>query len=1312
MCRFTFKEIYFRFSKWAFVAIISIFASSAYSQCDISCSTNINISIDNTCLAEITPEMIVTTGNAGVIVQLVDNAGDTLPSNIVDLSHVGQSLMVIATEPICSNTCWGTALIEDKIAPVIACDDLTIDCGELIVFMDPEPMSCDVSGFKILSESTLDISCDSELYQQIITREYQAYDGNGNLSTPCMQTLTIEKFDIALVELPTTTDTTLYCGGDYEVDDEGNPKFDILGGPTLSGEELFPDQFIACNTYVSYEDEVLQFNNCVTNVLRTWTVQSWFCGSDNLREFNQLYTIVDTVGPVIASCPIDMTLSTSGISCVASFDAPALMLSDECNNDVSRVDINYTGGFIENKNGDTLINLMAGMNVVEYIAYDECGNTSTCEFDVLVVDGAQPVTICDQFTTISLSNDGTALLSAEDLDDGSFDECGPVTLEIRRMTDMLCREDDDLFQENVAFCCDDIGTEQMVVLQVTDASGNSNLCMGTVEVQDKLAPIILADLPDITVSCTFPFDPDNLQVFGKVATNEDDRDPIMLSSDSVNFSGPAYDALILDNCTAVTSDDISAEFINQCGLGYVIRTVITSNPEGQSVSLTQRIDFANNEPFIEDSIVWPLDYYPTSSCRPEDLQPEDLPAPYDYPTFTEDACDMIGVTYDDQIVTNTPDGGGCFKIIRTWYVSDWCQDIDNKFPVWTHDQIIEVSNDIAPTIDSGTEDTMICVYDGDCGPGFIELAVTGSDDCVDSTDLIWKYEIDYFSDDTIDSVGNASSLSGEFAVGVHTITWILTDGCGNIDSEEQVFEIRNCKSPTPYCYDGLSAALTAMDTSGNGTIDAEMLILTPDYIDVGSFHACGYDVLLSFSADVDDTVRVYDCTHIGQQDIQLWVTDVVNGNQDFCATYIIIEDNNEFDFCVAGLETFEISGRITTDSDEGIEDVAIRLDGTDNIAVTEDEGMYNFANLGVGSTFSVIPNYDVNPVNGVSTLDLILIQKHILGLEMIESPYKLVAGDVNNSGDLSAADLISLRKLILGKNDNFPNNTSWRFIDADHQFVQQDNPWANAIPELYQISSLTADMDVDFVGVKVGDVNSSVVMSSNNNATVRTNTGLNLFVNDADLTANESYTLTINASDAVELIGYQMALKVDPRLASISHVNGFSVSNDIEGVGTKQSSAGIITTNFFSSEVTRIVEGEAILSMTLIPSTNVQLSKVIDLDHSELMAEMYDSKLVEKGIELRVRENELEQKKSALLNNTPNPWSNETNINFILNKDQRATVSVYDVTGRVVVRVSNLYQEGINTVNIKRSDISSNGIYYYELVTEDFKAVKKMIVAQ
>ena len=47
-------------------------------------------------------------------------------------------------------------------------------------------------------------------------------------------------------------------------------------------------------------------------------------------------------------------------------------------------------------------------------------------------------------------------------------------------------------------------------------------------------------------------------------------------------------------------------------------------------------------------------------------------------------------------------------------------------------------------------------------------------------------------------------------------------------------------------------------------------------------------------------------------------------------------------------------------------------------------------------------------LNGISTLDLVLIQRHILGQQLLDSPYKMIAADVNNDDKITAVDLVVL----------------------------------------------------------------------------------------------------------------------------------------------------------------------------------------------------------------------------------------------------------------------------------------------------------------
>ncbi len=78
--------------------------------------------------------------------------------------------------------------------------------------------------------------------------------------------------------------------------------------------------------------------------------------------------------------------------------------------------------------------------------------------------------------------------------------------------------------------------------------------------------------------------------------------------------------------------------------------------------------------------------------------------------------------------------------------------------------------------------------------------------------------------------------------------------------------------------------------------------------------------------------------------------------------------------------------------------------------------------------------------------------------------------------------------------------------------------------------------------------------------------------------------------------------------------------------------------------------------------------------------------------------------------NYPNPFNPFTNIRFTINKAGVVSLKVYDVLGNEIALLVNQYQpSGTYDISFDASHLSS-GIYFYQLQTEDYKAVKKMIL--
>jgi len=130
-----------------------------------------------------------------------------------------------------------------------------------------------------------------------------------------------------------------------------------------------------------------------------------------------------------------------------------------------------------------------------------------------------------------------------------------------------------------------------------------------------------------------------------------------------------------------------------------------------------------------------------------------------------------------------------------------------------------------------------------------------------------------------------------------------------------------------------------------------------------------------------------------------------------------------------------------------------------------------------GNNYNIKPykNNDIIKTNGVTALDIAIIQSHILGKNKLNSPYKLIAADVNGDGKITALDLVYLKRLILGIDTTFTNtvtkeNRLWAFVDSSYKFADSTNPFP--FKDSISYTNLNANQsNQTFIGIKLGDVN-------------------------------------------------------------------------------------------------------------------------------------------------------------------------------------------------------------------------------------------------
>ncbi len=172
-----------------------------------------------------------------------------------------------------------------------------------------------------------------------------------------------------------------------------------------------------------------------------------------------------------------------------------------------------------------------------------------------------------------------------------------------------------------------------------------------------------------------------------------------------------------------------------------------------------------------------------------------------------------------------------------------------------------------------------------------------------------------------------------------------------------------------------------------------------------------------------------------------------------------------------------IDGHIQTEMGAGVPGVNVLLTGDETDSMTTfTNGSYYFE-VRLGGSYTITPSKsnDVVTNNGITSVDVLLTRRHILGIAPLGSPYKIIAAaECNAAGDtlVSTADILLTRQLILGSANSYPTNRLWQFIPSDYVFPDATNPFPFPTTRTYT-NITTNQTGQDFIGIKLGDVNGS-----------------------------------------------------------------------------------------------------------------------------------------------------------------------------------------------------------------------------------------------
>ncbi|MCK9640324.1 MAG: HYR domain-containing protein [Prolixibacteraceae bacterium] len=577
--------------------------------------------------------------------------------------------------------------------------------------------------------------------------------------------------------------------------------------------------------------------------------------NNNVTTASAEVTVVDAIFPVAIAKNVTVQLDATG-----NGNTTAALVnngsSDACGIKAMAL----------SKTAFTCADIATNPKVVTLTVTDNNGNVSTATANVTVVDAIPPVAIAKN-VTVQLDATGHGSTTAELVNNGSSDACGIASLALSKTT----------------FDCSNVGANN-VILTVTDVNGNSSTASAVITVQDKVAPVAVAQ------NLTIQLNAAGAASITAVQVNSG-------SSDACGIASLALSKTTFD-CSNVGANNVTLSVTDVNGNVSTAPAIVTVQdkvvPVVVTKNITVQLDASGSATIAEDAVN----------------------------NGSSDACG--GLTYDTDITSFACTNVGQNTV--TLKVTDKNGNFDTKTAVVTvKDEVkpIVVTKNITVQLDATGSATIAedavnngssdacggLTYDTDItsfactnvGQNTVTLKVTDKNGNFDSKTAVVTVkdevkpvvvtknitvQLDATGSATIaeDAVNDGSSDACGIQtfdtditsftcanVGANTVTLTATDVNGNVNSATATVTVVDIIKPTVITRN----VTIELDAAGKASITVPM-------IDNASFDNCDIATLTLDKMN-------FTCANIGANTVTLTATDV-NGNVNSATATVTVVD--------------------------------------------------------------------------------------------------------------------------------------------------------------------------------------------------------------------------------------------------------------------------------------------------------------------------------------------------------------------------------------------------------------------------------------
>lgn len=632
---------------------------------------------------------------------------------------------------------------------------------------------------------------------------------------------------------------------------------------------------------------------------------------------------------------------------------------------------------------------------------------------------------------------------------------------------------------------------------------------------------------------------------------------------------------------------------------------------------------------------------------------------------------------------------------------------------WKYSQILTLLDTISPTVII-PDSSIVIKSNGSCNLP-VSLTFKIQDNCPFST--ITLDSISLFEKNTQKQISWQGKINegiyengfltvklNAIQIGKYDLRVVVSDNCQQKSSAILPVSVIPSNLQSFDCVEKLTKNMEQNSLQEGGYVKVTLLDVLKDKSLIANLPSCypgsffsikkGSEISGTYLPKQADSTIQIECASFTKQAIPLKVF-LTDKNGQFFSCDVSLSVTDSLHYCSP---KYTITGSINTIAGKPLSDVNVYVSPFSALnGQTNKTGLFSIQSVPASGPYVLKPISPNDFKNGVSTLDLVLLQRFILQGQPFKTPYHYLAADVDNSGTISIRDLLELRKLVINLTSKFDKNASWRFIPTGFIFPDSTNPWKSPFPEEISFPLISKDTSGSFMAIKIGDLSGEAPTDQTPGVQLRNgSSSWPLYYTISESSERGDYLVSFFFDEKNKPEGFQSTIHWDKDFSrQITFLPGI----------LKEENVNIVAERGYLNVSSEKLDKDGLLFSLLYSSNNIPFSNPFLSDHI-LLPEAYQGVQI---FPIHLIKKEFKKEEFRFYPAVPNPFNKETMLSFYLPQSSYTEIIVSDVSGRILKKLSGEGLKGLNKWTLNLSEIPVGNILFCKIKAGGFEGIQQIV---